>query len=552
MFDTYTRFSQLPSSPISRSKFSQKPKHFTTFNFGELVPIYWKYLLPGTTLSLDVNATVRMSTPIYPVMGDAYLDVTFFAVPLRLLWDHWEEFNGANPDSPWYQPQNYTIPQLTIPQGGFAKGTVADHFGIPLKNNGAENETISDLPFRAYAKIWNDWWRDENIDNPTYFTKQDATLTGSSTGSAVYGGKLLKVNKFHDLFTSCLPSPQKAASPVSFSLSGILPVDYATTPHDLSASATWSGTAGSAGGQSIQVGYSKNSFNKGMPGKTIVSSGTWLSEPASIDNAVVNLSDATAITVNDLRLAFATQRIYEAFARSGSRYTEILQALYHVQPRDSRLQRSEYIGGKKFPIIIQQVVQTSETVTDQLGTVGAYSLTQTGRNNMFTYSTDEHMIVLGFACARTKHGYQQGLDRWWSMKNKFDFYYPQLDHIGEQPVLNKELYFDDSISGIQDNNKAFGYQEAWYQYRYMKDYVTSDFRTIDEEHPALSPWLYVDFYSSKPTLSEGWLAEGTANVDRTLAVSSSVSNQLIARFDFPQTEVVPMSLYSIPGMMDHF
>lgn len=545
MFDTYERFSQLPSMPRSRSSWTNTSRHYTTFNFGELVPIYWKYMLPGETLSLDAAAEVRMSTPIYPVMSDAFLDVTFFAVPLRLLWQHWEEFNGANPDSPWAQQNTYQIPQLSIPADGFAKGTVADHFGVPLNNSVTADETISDLPFRAYAKIFNDWWRDQNVDNPTYFTTQDATLTGSSTGSAVYGGKLCKVNKFHDLFTSALPAPQKGPS-VSFGLSGVLPVDYSLSPHDLSYSATW---AGGTNGSYNTVGVVRNAAGKGQFGGS-ASASAMSNSPLSIDNAVVDLSDVTSITVSDLRVAVATQRVYESLARAGSRYTEILQSLYNVQPMDSRLQRSEYIGGKKFPINMQQVVQTSETNSEQLGTVGAYSLTRTGRNNMLTYTSTEHMIVIGLACARTRHSYQQGLDRWWSMKNKFDFYWPQFAHISEQPILNKEIYFSSSIADATKNNQAFGYQEAWYQYRYQKDYVTGSFRSTGS--PGLDSWLYVDYYTSMPTLSESWMAEGVENVDRTLAVQSTTADQLIAAFAFPTRVVSPMPLYSVPGLLDHF
>lgn len=550
MFDTYERFSQLPSMPRSRSSWTNTSRHYTTFNFGELVPIYWKYMLPGETLSLDAAAEVRMSTPIYPVMSDAFLDVTFFAVPLRLLWQHWEEFNGANPDSPWAQTIDYQIPQLTIPSNGFAKGTVADHFGVPLNNSATSDETISDLPFRAYAKIFNDWWRDENVDNPTYFTTQDATLTGSSSGSAVYGGKLCKVNKFHDLFTSALPSPQKGPA-VSFGLSGVLPVDYSTTPHSVSHNLTWSTTPDLVTGQNYSLRITGNGSGTGNPSNLAsTSSGAAFTTNAAIDNAVVDLGNATAITVSDLRVAVATQRVYESLARAGSRYTEILQSLYNVQPLDSRLQRSEYIGGKKFPINMQQVVQTSETNTEQLGTVGAYSLTRTGRNNMLTYTSTEHMIVIGLACARTRHSYQQGLDRWWSMKSKFDFYWPQLAHISEQPVLNKEIYFSPAIADATKNNQAFGYQEAWYQYRYQKDYVTGSFRSTGS--PGLDSWLYVDYYKAMPTLSESWMAEGVENVDRTLAVQSTTSDQLIAAFAFPTRVVSPMPLYSVPGLLDHF
>lgn len=554
MFDANTRFSQLPSTPIQRSRWTQTVKHDTTFNFGTLVPFYWRYCLPGETVSLDANVLARMSTPIYPVMGNAYIDVAFFAVPMRLLWEHWEEFNGASPDNPWYQPIDYTIPQMTIPSGGFAKGTLMDHLGFPVgvKDN-AGTETVSNILPRCYAKIWNDWWRDENIDNPTYFTKQDATLTGSNTGSAVYGGKLCKVNKFHDLFTSALPSPQKAAGPVTFGLTGFAPVD-AGADHTVNNTLVRFGEIGGGVGTSYHTllardyGIGDDQDKAHLMADSATASGVSSAVDVKPINLVADLASAGSISVNDLRLAVATQRIYESMARAGSRYVELLQSLYHVQPMDARLQRSEYIGGKRFPIGMQQVVQTSETSTEQLGTTGAYSLTNTGRNSYFTYSTTEHMVIMGVLCARTRHTYQQGINKWWSKKDRFSFYWPQFANIGEQPILKKELYFDGSAGAKNDD--AFAYQEAWYEYRFSVDSVTGDFRSTGT--PGLDSWLYVDYYSSAPSLSEGWLGEGVENVDRTISVQSSVHDQMIADIAVHQTIVAPMPLYSVPGMMDHF
>lgn len=536
--NTESHFSQIPRANIRRARFKRDYSNTTTINEGEIVPIYVDEVLPGDTVSLTQNSLVRMATPIYPVMDNCYMDVYFFFCPNRLLWEHWENLMGQNDESYWAPKTEYSVPQLTAPSEGWKEGTIADYMGIPTK---VKNISVNALPFRAYARIWNEWFRDENLQQPVVQDNDDATNTGSNTGTeltdAQNGGLPLKAGKMHDYFTSCLPQPQKgeaSAVPINltskvvtgerFDVTGLQPMLWAdpddNTPPNRMAPilAGQTTTAISSAGQATQ-------YDQKMV-------------PANLHAEI----EAAGVSVNELRQAIAIQHILEADARGGTRYTELLKNEFGVTSPDSRLQRTEYIGGTRIPININQVIQQSATdATSPQGNTAAYSLT-TSRNKMMSYSATEHGYILGLAVIRVDHSYQQGLRRMWSRKRRFDFYHPMLANLGEMEVLNKEIY----CQGNNEDDDVFGYQEAWADYRYHPNMVTGEMRSNYEQ--SLDAWHYADYYEELPVLSSEWIQEGKENIDRTIAVQSEISHQFIANFYFDQTWTRPMPIYSVPGL----
>uniref|UniRef100_A0AAU8AVH8 Major capsid protein n=1 Tax=Dulem virus 202 TaxID=3145679 RepID=A0AAU8AVH8_9VIRU len=541
-------FSQVPHAEIPRARFKRDFSLLTTLNEGDLVPIYCDEVLPADTAKVDINALVRMATPLYPVMDNCYMDFFFFFVPSRLLWEHFQNLMGQNDSTYWAEPTEYTTPQLTAPEGGWNVGTLADYFGIPT---GVTNISVNALPFRAYARIYNEWFRDENLQQPVIQDIDDTTATGSNTGTsqedAEHGGLPLKVGKFKDYFTAALPQPQKGPAVTFTGLNGSMPIK-AYEDEQLSnewpniplVTPTFNNFTGYAGGKGT-IGSYVNNRNK-------------LGATATLNNSSNNPSDQTktvyfgaelnaqAITINQLRQAIAIQQIYERDARTGTRYKEILKGTWGVTSPDARLDRSEYIGGYRMPININQVIQTSSTdTTSPQGNTGAYSMT-TCRHNMCTYSATEHGYILGLAAVRVDHSYQQGLSRMWTRSDRFSYYDPMLANLGEQAILNKEIY----AQGTDADEEVFGYQEAWADYRYRTNMVTSEMRS--QYAQTLDAWHYADYYTEKPTLSSGWIQEGTENIDRTLAVQSSNSHQFICNFYFDQTWTRPMPIYSVPGL----
>lgn len=544
---------------ISRSKFVRPSQHKTTFNAGDLIPIYIDEILPGDTATMDMATIVRMSTPIFPVMDNAYLDFYFFFVPNRLVWDHWKEFNGENNSTYWEQPVEYEIPQIEAPENGWAKGTIADYMGIPTEVDGI---SVSALPFRIYATVWNEWFRDENLKQPTNVNKDDTTVTGSNGTNEVtdpqLGGMPLKVAKYRDYFTSALPQPQKGPD-VLLPIGGVqseIPVIGNGKALGLKLDENiydglyYKANSGAIGNV---LGSTGAAYNKDVG--AVTDSG---SIPSTYDTAyytgitdeigksgMIAVTNATgASTINMLRQAFAIQRLYEKDARGGSRYTEVLRAHFGVVSPDARLQRPEYLGGSRVPINMDQVIQTSETGTSPQGNTAAYSMTSHTEHS-FTKSFTEHGFIIGLACIRTDHTYQQGIERFWSRKKRFDFYWPSLANIGEQAILNKEIY----AQGTSADDEAFGYQEAWAEYRYKPSRVSGAFRSNYAQ--TLDAWHYADYYTAQPYLSSAWINETAANIDRTIAVSEEVEDQFIADFFFKNTMVRPMPLYSIPGLIDH-
>lgn len=546
--NTESHFSQIPRANIRRARFKRDYSNTTTINEGDIVPIYVDEVLPSDTISLTQNSLIRMATPIYPVMDNCYLDIYYFFCPNRLLWEHWENLMGQNDESYWAPKTEYSVPQLTAPSGGWKQGTIADYMGIPTK---VANISINAMPFRAYARIWNEWFRDENLQQPIVQDIDDANNTGSNTGNqltdAQNGGLPLKAGKMHDYFTSCLPEPQKgeaSAVPIDIALNA----EVITTPrnHDVGGNALfWKPISGTpTANQGYQIGAD---FRTGTEYAITETSSKYSQPSSSFMMAPSNLelresSTATSININELRQAIAIQHILEADARGGTRYTELLKNEFGVTSPDSRLQRTEYIGGSRIPININQVIQQSATdATSPQGNTAAYSLT-TSRNKMMSYSATEHGYILGLAVIRVDHSYQQGLRRMWSRKRRFDFYHPTLANLGEMEVLNKEIY----CQGNDTDDDVFGYQEAWADYRYHPNMVTGEMRSNYAQ--SLDAWHYADYYKSLPILSSEWIQEGKENIDRTIAVQSEISHQFIANFYFDQTWTRPMPIYSVPGL----
>lgn len=527
-------YAQVPRAEIRRARFKRDFNLLTTINEGDLVPIYCDEVLPGDTAKINMNALMRMSTPLYPVMDNCNCDFYFFFVPARLLWDHFENLMGQNDSSYWAEKVEYTTPKTKAPKGGWNVGTIADYFGIPTQ---VENIEVNSMPLRAYCKIYNEWFRDENLQQPLPFSTGDETTEGENAwtgpGSAEKGATPVRVAKYKDYFTSCLPSPQKGEA-VPLPMSGDANVYLYNTVQDkvydgdiwLESTNQNAPRFNQQGDKLVQVYGSKTK------------NGSDLTQ--SIFKA--DLSTVTGATINELRQAIAVQHILERDARTGTRYKEILQGAWGVTSPDARLDRSEYIGGYRLPININQVVQTSSTdSTSPQGNTGAYSMTTMSRN-MCTYSATEHGYIIGLATVRVEHSYQQGLARMWTRTTRFSYYDPMLANLGEQAVLNQEIY----AQGTAQDEEVFGYQEAWADYRYRTNMVTSEMRSTYAQ--TLDAWHYADKYNELPKLSASWIQEDEKNINRTLAVQSSNSHQFICNFYFDQTWTRPLPIYSIPGL----
>lgn len=566
---------------FKRSQFDRSHSHTTTFNVGELIPFYLSEVLPGDTFDVSTSKVVRLQTLLKPVMDNLYLDTYYFFVPNRLIWDHWQAFCGES-NQAWTPSVEYSVPQITFPvttdeHCGWNFGSLADYLGVPPNDgssafsfiDGDTLPSINALPFRAYAKICEDWFRDQNLQDPLLIPTGDATVSGSNDSSEpVYGGKVFQANKFHDYFTSCLPSPLKGQS-VSIPFSGTMPV--ITRPE------AWS--------QDVLQLYFKNNVNKTMmswatpsgSGGVTTHSGTAFHYPNDVSSSGANLiafdgntSSATpsgyynavpsnlvaytgddlgsgsfiGVDVSALRFAVQMQRFLERLARGGSRYIEILKSMFGVTSPDARLQRSEYLGGNRVPISVHEVTNNSQSTTSPLGNLGAFSHT-TDTNGDFTKSFVEHGYVIGVCVARYDHTYCQGLNRLWSRSSRESFYWPVFANLSEQAVYKNEIMFTTGIS----NDSVFGYQEAWAEYRYAPNVVSSEMRP---QHPqSLASWNYADDYQSVPSLSAAWMAEDKTNVDRTLAVTSNVSKQILLDVYIQDHTSRVMPTWSVPGLVDH-
>lgn len=531
--NTETHFGNIPTKDIRRSKLKMPFRHLTSMNAGDIIPIFHKEVLPGDTFQLNESMIVRMTTPIAPVLDNAWIDTYYFFIPRRLVWEHWREFMGENNTDAWTQETEYTIPKTTAPEGGWGKGSIASYMGARMYT---DNVWIDSCYLRSYALVYNEWFRSENVSEPAEVTISDSNSTGSNgtdyVTDAQLGGMPCKAVKYADYFTRALPSPQKGEDvllPIGDLNGYVTGRDIAHPSYPLDENLV---------GMDLGALSQNNTYNAtiyGQDGTTVKALGQGKSIGFGIE-----FDKTTASTINQLRQAFAVQRMAELDARGGTRYIEMIASHFGVHSPDARLQRPEYLGGKRVPINMSDVLQNSATdqVTPQ-GNVAGYSKT-IDSHDTFTYSSTEHGIILGLAVIRTEHTYQQGIERSLTRQKKLDFYFPVLANLGEQYIKNREIF----AQGTDEDEEAFGYQEAWADYRYSVNRITGELNS-DYATP-LDIWHYGDDYSELPTLSNDWISETKENVQRTLAIQDQ--DQFIADFYFDLTAVRPMPVYSVPSM----
>lgn len=526
-------FSQIPSTQIPRSVFDRSHGYKTTFDSGFLVPFYVDEVLPGDSFKLTATLFARLATPIVPFMDNLYLETFFFFVPNRLVWDNWQKFNGEqkNPSD----STDFLIP--TVSGTNVQNQTLWDYFGLPTNVDNALK--VNALPFRAYNLIFNEWFRDENLQESLKVPTGDGP-----DNLADYN--LVRRGKRHDYFTSCLPWPQKGPG-VEISLGGRANLDVTGSVSgngvplfNLADSPTPDGALYAAYGSSQGSVYRMASGVEAPNGGSLI----WYDPRLLVKvSGTADLSSATPISINDLRQAFQIQKLYERDARGGTRYTEILRSHFGVISPDARLQRPEYLGGSSARISINPVQQTSATNdTTPQGNLAAYGVVSDSFHG-FSKSFVEHGYVFGFVNVRADLTYQQGLNRMWSRQGRFDFYWPVLAHLGEQAVLNKEIY----AQGTADDDKVFGYQERYAEYRYYPGQITGKFRSTDPQ--PLDSWHLAQKFGSLPTLSSQFIQDNPP-VERVVAVTSEP--QFLFDSYIRLKCARPMPVYSVPGLVDHF
>jgi len=522
------QFTMIPKADIPRSKFDCQSAHKTTFDAGYLVPVYVDEVLPGDTFNLKMTAFARLSTPLFPIMDNMVMDSFFFFVPNRLVWDNWQKFMGEqnNPDD----SIDYVIPQQTSPEGGYAIGSLQDYMGLPTVGQVDPTKTIDHGSFwtRGYNLIWNEWFRDENLQDSVLVYKGDVTDT---TAAANY--ELLRRGKRKDYFTSALPWPQKGEA-VTLPLGGTADVLRSSN------APVW---------KPYKAGTDTVAINTG-----IVSYGGKIqaNDDISLDpngGLYADLSTATAATINQLRQSFQIQKLLERDARGGTRYTEIIRSHFGVISPDARLQRPEYLGGGSTPININPIAQTSASAASgtntPLGTLASMG-TALAHNHGFTQSFVEHGIIIGLVSIRADLTYQQGLSRMWSRETRYDFYFPAFAMLGEQAILNKEIY----VTGNSTDDNVFGYQERWAEYRYYPSRISGLFRSTAAG--TIDAWHLAQKFTDVPTLNDTFISD-TPPVSRIVAVGSAANGkQFIFDSFFDVKKARPLPMYSVPGLIDHF
>lgn len=517
------QFSRVPQAEIPRSSFNRSHGYKTTFDAGDLIPVFVDEVLPGDTFTLRMQGFGRLATPIHPFMDNLFADSFFFAIPMRLVWENWQKFNGEqeNPND----STDYIVPQMSPAgsSGGYDALSIHDYFGLPV---GVENLSHSALWHRAYNLVWNEWFRDQNLQDSVTVPKGDGPDTASDY-------QILKRGKRHDYFTSALPWPQKGPS-VPLPLTGNAPVTgigFDSQTYSVSSipvyetggtgSVTWPYHAGAT----TNWRFKGTAQNDGYP------------------DIQADLSAVTAATINELRQSFQIQKMYERDARGGTRYVEIVKSHFGVVSPDARLQRPEYLGGGSSPINVNPIAQTSSTdATTPQGNLAAMG-TLNLNNHGFSKSFTEHCLLIGLVNVRADLNYQQGLNRMWSRRTRFDFYWPALAHIGEQTVLNKEIYADGSAA----DEEVFGYQERFAEYRYKPSVITGQFRSSFAQ--SLDTWHLAQDFATRPVLNDEFIEEDPP-VDRVIAVPSEPHCILDCHFSMQCAR--PMPMYGVPGLIDHF
>ena len=549
-------FNQIPEMKASRTRFNRDQIILTTFDSGKLIPFYVDEVLPGDTFDVDTSAIIRMTTPKYPVMDDAFIDFYYFYCPNRILWDNFKQFMGEVESKPWMPTVERKVPQIVIngketnPEP--YENSILDYMGIPTKIKNVFK--VNALPVRAYVKIWNEFFRDENVDNAAIISTDDQDINyqdGKETDDteailkkAIGGGRCLPVNKFHDYFSSCLPYAQRGPE-TALPMAGNAPIrlgnasgvykDFAGAIEmvvgmhgDNTAGSLFYGNSTGAPGEKKMMRFTGTEKTTNEIG-----TGGWM---------YADLESIAATTINDIRKAVAVQQYYEALARGGTRYREQVQALWNVVISDKTVQIPEYLGGGRYHVNINQIVQTSGqqgNADTPIGETGAMSVTPINESS-FTKSFEEHGFVIGVCCVRHNHSYQQGLERFWSRTDRLDYYVPQFANLGEQPVKKKEIM----LTGTAKDEEVFGYQEAWADYRMKPNRVSGKMRS--NASGTLDFWHYADNYKDVPTLSQGWMAEGKEEIARTLIVQDEPQFFGAVRIANKTTRRMP--LYSVPGL----
>lgn len=550
-------FNQIPEMKASRTRFNRDQTILTTFDSGKLIPFYVDEVLPGDTFNVNTAAIIRMTTPKYPVFDDSFIDFYYFYCPNRILWNEFKQFMGEVDSTPWLPTKNYKVPQIVIYGTETNKypyeASILDYMGVPTKVK--SKFSVNALPIRAYVMIWNEFFRDENVDNAAVWKNNSQDLSYQDTQRendieenlkhAIEGGRCLPVNRFHDYFSSCLPYAQRGPA-VTMPMTGNAPIrvgdtkgSYAdfsspvemvlgtTSTSNVPGSLTYANTTG-APGEKKTMQFTGKERASGELG-----TGGWM---------YADLGSITATTINDLRKAVAVQQYYEALARGGSRYREQVQALWDVVISDKTVQIPEYLGGGRYHVNMNQIVQTSGQQTDTdtpIGETGAMSVTPINESS-FTKSFEEHGFVIGVCCVRHNHSYQQGLERFWSREDRLDYYVPQFANLGEQPVKKKEIY----LTGTSTDDETFGFQEAWADYRMKPNRVSGKMRS--NATGSLDYWHYADNYATVPTLSQSWMAEGKEEIARTLIVQDEP--QFFGAIQVANKTTRRMPLYSVPGL----